>query len=75
MKKLFLTHKDGTTQEVELVYGPYMIRDDDFGVNPYPEYLRNVPIATVRVVGVALEKSWSFRDVRMIHLKNDLRTR
>ena len=73
MKKLLLTHQDGTQQDVELVYGPYTIGDDDFVKNPYPEYLRNVPIATVRIVGVALEKPWSFKDVRMIHLSFPLK--
>lgn len=58
-----LINKDGTEQEAELIYGPYVLKETDWKKCPYPEYLLNTPIACVRMKGISIEKSWSVREV------------
>jgi len=56
--KWFLKHKDGSEQEVEMVYYPIL---EEGGFLEGKKIKYKEPMACVRLVGVDIEKPWSFK--------------
>lgn len=55
-----LKHKDESEQDVELVYGPF---SEEGGFHGKPMIKYNSPMAVVKLIGVDIEKPWSFKTV------------
>ena len=58
MKKWFLENKDGSKQEVDIIYSP-ILEEGGFDGKEIIRYKE--PMACMRVKGVDIEKPWSIK--------------
>ncbi len=61
---IYLVHKDGSEQKIELIYAG--LQEEGFGGK---KIVYKEPMAVVRVLGVDIEKPWSIKTVAMRFLR------
>lgn len=64
----YLIHKDGTKQEVIVIYGPF---SEEGGFEGQPKTIYKEPMAVVRLIGVDIKKPWSVKTVPMRFIENE----
>lgn len=63
----FLKNKDGSRQEVEIIYQPFL---EEGGFNGKKKIIYDSPMALVKFVGMDIEKPWSYKAVPIKFLED-----
>jgi len=67
--KWFLKNKDGSKQEIDIIYSP-ILEEGGFEGTEIIKYKE--PMACIQVKGIAIEKPWSIKmqPLRFLHYEN-----